>query len=198
MLQHPSSQVSYLDTCNRIPVRATNCPIILSNSRTNYFLEILQAVSHWLLNCMWYDKQFVSYYGILLLTWSTKHLPGHVGVNELTVGFSGNNLFWNWSYHSTNAHTGIWLQVSRYETWELGCCNMQYFAQVLIYIKHSSHWVCWAYTFHGIGWTILVLNLVSNSLVPRFLRSGTRNWTCSCGESLVFFLTWAPQKVERR
>ena len=28
MLQHPSSQVSYLHTCNRIPVDATNCQLI--------------------------------------------------------------------------------------------------------------------------------------------------------------------------
>ena len=28
MLQHPSSQVSYLDTCIMIPVHTTNCPVI--------------------------------------------------------------------------------------------------------------------------------------------------------------------------
>ena len=40
--------------------------------------------------------------------------------------------------------------------------------------------------------------MILSSLVPRLLHSGTWNWTCACGESLVFFLTWAPPKIERR
>ena len=35
------------------------------------------------------------------------------------------------------------------------------------------------------------------SLVPRLLRSGMQNWTCACGVSMVFFLTWEAPKVER-
>ena len=34
----------------------------------------------------------------------------------------------------------------------------------------------------------------TGSLVPRLLHSGTRNWTCARGESLVFFLTWSTAK----
>ena len=30
------------------------------------------------------------------------------------------------------------------------------------------------------------------SLVPRLLHSRTENWTCACGESVVFYLTWVP------
>ena len=45
-----------------------------------------------LLNCLWYNEPFISIrhtIGNLLMTSGTKHLPGHVGVNELPVGFVG-------------------------------------------------------------------------------------------------------------
>ena len=99
------------------------------------------------------------YYGLtsdifVVLTWSTKHLPGHVGVNELPAGFLGNNFFqtiivcymyttcrsqWLWlpvGFLANNLFR-IWTYPStvlaictgirlQVSRYELGCCNMQY------------------------------------------------------------------------
>ena len=65
-----------------------------------------------------------------------------IGVNELHAGFLGNNLFRNWTYHSTNIGNQVVVSNCKYagmklENWDAVTCST--LAQVLAYNKHSSH-----------------------------------------------------------
>ena len=123
-----------------------------------------------LLNCQWYNKQFISHYGIrhtivnyignfvtnvkyTKSSWARRSQWSACGMSSFNwiINFV---LLWNWAYHFHWAigymHRHVLLQVSRYETWELECCNMQDLSSSF-YNSSIEQNSCWACFLHRIG-----------------------------------------------
>ena len=119
-----------------------------------------------LLNCLVSVELGMPCHGKVLLTWSTKHMPGHVGVNmPVPCGIYR----CNWAFFR--------LGISHYKFYCAICCVHRYpnvknpgmklenwhsatsrtLAQVSttqVYIKHSSRWLDWACTLCCTGYSL--------------------------------------------
>ena len=129
-----------------------------------------------LLNCLWYNKQFLSetflHANLKYKTsaWACRNQWTACGISRYNwiifdVTTKLDILLYKFLSGQFVACTAILLQVSRYETSELGCCNSQDLNSKICktrpytLIKQSSHCIHWTCTiFSYIGETYLVLN----------------------------------------
>ena len=102
------------------------------------------------------------------------------------VNLSAGESFSWWIYQLVNLSAG-----ESFSWWIFQLVNLSE-------LHHRFHWpyTIW-FSFCLLCWALIPTSTTYYSLVPRLLCSGTRNWVYTCGESLVFFLTWEPSKVER-